>query len=55
MVLTLMNNKRDSVSERNNGPRSVVSSSVVLETTFEIFTLSFCFSEASEYSSFDDS
>ena len=52
-----MNNKRDSllqVSERNNGPRSVMSRAV-LETTFEMVTLSFCFSEPTEGSSFADS
>jgi len=52
-----MNNKRDSllqVSERNNGPRGVMSSSV-LETAFHIVALSFCFSEPSENSTFADS
>lgn len=57
IVLTLMNNKRDSllqVSDRNNGLRNVMSSAV-WETTFQIATLSFCFSEPSENSSFADS
>ena len=57
IVLTLMNNKRDSllqVSERNNGLRNVMSSAV-LETNLEIVILSFCLSESSENSSFADS